>query len=86
MTEREIRLTNLLISLDQQHLFDDWEDPGVNDDLKHEFFVQIDRLHSSYPSPGGISDYVNNARKLLASAKKGANPLEGFTPSVPTGE
>jgi len=75
----------MLLSLDQHHLFADWDDVGVNDDEKHNFFVQISRLHASYPSPGGLMDYIVNARKLLEAAKNGDNPLDGFRPEVPTG-
>lgn len=67
----------------QQHLFATWDPPGTNDDLKHGLFVQIKELNKSYA--GGLAGYVKNARKLLASAKKGENPFEGWRPEVPTG-
>ena len=38
-------------------------------------------MHEAYP--GGIEAYVQNARRLLAASAAGANPLEGWTPSVP---
>jgi UDP-sugar pyrophosphorylase len=78
-------LVSLLLSLDQAHLFEAWDDPGVNDDLKHNFFAQIGRLHRSYPSPGGLADYIKNAKRLLEDARKGENPLNGYTPTVPSG-
>ena len=45
---------------------------------------QVNQLESSYP--GGVAAYIRNARKLLADSKAGVNPLDGWTPSVPTGE
>jgi UDP-sugar pyrophosphorylase len=72
-----------LLVLGQQHLFATWDQKGVNDDLKHGFFTQIQELNKSYP--GGISNYVKNAKKLLSSAKKGENPLEGWRPEIPHG-
>lgn len=73
----------MLLKLGQQHLFDNWDPPGINDDLKHSFFKQIEQLNSSYF--GGISSYVTRARLLLANAKSGLNPFDGWTPEVPTG-
>lgn len=43
-------------------------------------FFQVTRLNASYP--GGIVQYINNARELLADSKAGKNPFDGFTPSV----
>ena len=37
------------------------------------------QLDASYP--GGIRQYITNARKLLAESKAGFNPLEGWVPS-----
>jgi hypothetical protein len=45
-------LASLLLSLNQEHLFMSWDDPGVNDVEKHEFFKQIKELHESYNVPG----------------------------------
>eukprot|EP00965_Chrysotila_dentata_P239364 6203058-Pleurochrysis_carterae.AAC.3 len=44
----------------------------------------VEQLETSYP--GGLKAYVGNAKQLLADSKAGVNPLEGWTPSVPTGE
>jgi UDP-sugar pyrophosphorylase len=57
----------------------------LNDDKKHVFFDQVKELHESYKVPGGLAAYIENARKLLKSASDGENPLEGWTPEVPTG-
>ncbi len=36
--------------------------------------------------PGGLAAYLVKAKALLASAAAGANPFEGWAPSVPSGE
>jgi UDP-sugar pyrophosphorylase len=65
----------------QEHLFTDWDAPGTNDEKKSEFLKSLLRINSAYP--GGLSGYISNARKLLAEAKTGANPFEGFVPHQP---
>ncbi|CAA7409048.1 unnamed protein product [Spirodela intermedia] len=80
----QIELAKLLLSEGQNHLFDHWSDPGVDDGRKISFFDQVTRLNGSYP--GGLVAYIRNARKLLADSKAGRNPFDGFTPSVPSGE
>ena len=79
----EARLAQLLVDLEQAHLFDQWEPPGTNDAAKHSFFLQVKELDDGYV--GGLTAYIHNARKLLAEAQTGANPLDGWTPSVPDG-
>lgn len=85
LSEKEKEMVKMLLSIQQHHVFNNWEDVGVNDELKHQFFAQIDRLHSAYPSPGGLIDYIKNARELLGNAKNGFNPLQGYKPTIPTG-
>ena len=41
-------------------------------------------MNNTYP--GGLKNYVENARKLLKDSALGINPYEGFHPSVPVGE
>lgn len=74
----------MLLNNGQDHLFNNWPAPGVDDDEKKAFFDQLVLLDSSYP--GGLVAYINNAKRLLADSKAGTNPFDGFTPSVPTGE
>ena len=83
LSAEEKLIVRELLTLGQQHLFATWDPPGINDTLKHKFFVQIQELNKTYN--GGISAYVKNAKKLLSSAKKGENPLEGWRPEVPHG-
>jgi UDP-sugar pyrophosphorylase len=106
-------LAELLLGAGQAHLFAGWAAPGTDDAEKHAFFGQVQRLHQSYPFPGGLTAYIGasryatsaplhhftslqgdevnvlghlpteRARALLAASREGANPLEGWTPSVP---
>lgn len=85
LSDGEAELSNLLISLKQEHLFSGWEEVGINDDMKHKFFLQVQQIHSSYPVEGGLSAYISRARNLLAKSKSGENPFEGWTPEVPSG-
>jgi UDP-sugar pyrophosphorylase len=79
-------LIKLLCSpiLNQTHLFDSWADPNTTDEMKKQLVSQLDDLNSSYP--GSLAAYISNARKLLEDSKKGVNPLEGWKPTVPTGQ
>lgn len=83
LNHEEKSIVRELLGLGQQHLFATWDAPGTNDELKHGFFAQIRELNKSYN--GGIANYVKNAKKLLASAKKGENPFDGWRPQVPSG-
>ncbi|XP_012476781.1 UDP-sugar pyrophosphorylase [Gossypium raimondii] len=80
----QIQLGKMLLEMGQSHLFQHWAEPGVDDDQKKAFFIQLSKLNSSYP--GGLASYIKTARELLADSKAGKNPYDGFTPSVPTGE
>ena len=78
LSQEEKEMANMLSKLDQDHLFESWEAPGTNDDAKHAFFAQVAELNKSYGSTGkGIKEYVERARVLLESSKKGENPFEG---------
>ncbi|MEM8868505.1 MAG: UTP--glucose-1-phosphate uridylyltransferase [Verrucomicrobiota bacterium] len=74
-------LIDTLLAAGQAHLFEDWDAPGVNDAAKQAFVASLERADASYP--GGLSAYIENARRLLAEAKIGANPFEGFVPEQP---
>lgn len=80
----QIDLGKMLLEMGQRHLFESWEEPGIDDEEKRGFFDQVARLNASYP--GGLASYIKTARELLADSKAGKNPFDGFTPSVPTGE
>ncbi|XP_076957614.1 UDP-sugar pyrophosphorylase-like [Bidens hawaiensis] len=84
LSPEQIELGKMLLELGQGHLFENWPEPGVEDDDKRALLDQVSLLNSSYP--GGLSSYIKNAKELLADSKAGKNPFDGFTPSVPSGE
>ncbi|XP_074280202.1 UDP-sugar pyrophosphorylase [Silene latifolia] len=84
LSPQHAELAKVLIEMEQSHLFGEWPEPGIDDDQKIAFFDQVSRLDASYP--GGLAQYIKNARELLTDSKAGKNPFDGFTPSVPTGE
>jgi len=74
-------LVEKLIDAGQQHLFADWDAPGTADEAKADFLASLSKVDGAYP--GGLVGYISNARKLLAEAKEGGNPFEGFVPHQP---
>ena len=78
--EEEALIADLLTA-GQEHLFADWDAPGTNDDAKAAFLQSLTHINAAYP--GGLTGYISNARKLLADAKAGGNPFEGFIPEQP---
>jgi hypothetical protein len=83
LSAEEARLAALLIAAGQQHVFADWPPAGEESAGKRSFFAQAAALDKAYP--GGLGAYLANGRKLLAAARLGANPLEGWTPAPPEG-
>ncbi len=80
-SESDRRLITKLVDEGQQHLFADWDAPGTADESKIEFLAALTKIDGNYP--GGLTGYITNARKLLAEAKEGNNPFEGFEPHQP---
>ncbi len=74
-------LVSKLLDAGQQHLFLDWDPPGTADEAKASFLGTLSKIDNSYP--GGLTGYISNARKLLAEAKEGGNPFDGFVPHQP---
>jgi UDP-sugar pyrophosphorylase len=83
LTEKkdEQALVAELLANGQEHLFAGWDAPGISDEAKTAFLNSLTCINGSYP--GGLVGYISNARKLLAEAKIGANPFEGFVPHQP---
>lgn len=81
LSSSQQELVGSLIENGQSHLFSAWDEPGTNDTAKAKFLASLEKINDSYP--GGLVGYISNARKLLAEAKTGANPFEGFTPEKP---
>jgi hypothetical protein len=87
LTHEDRILIDLLLSVDQNNLFEHWDPPGVNDELKTSLMCQLHRLHASYlPAEGGLLAYIRNARRLLHNSKDCKNDLlQDWTPSIPEG-
>eukprot|EP01055_Gregarina_sp_Pseudo9_P004650 Gregarina_sp_Pseudo_9__4649@NODE_483_length_2733_cov_157_210468_g455_i0_p1_GENE_NODE_483_length_2733_cov_157_210468_g455_i0NODE_483_length_2733_cov_157_210468_g455_i0_p1_ORF_typecomplete_len598_score67_73UDPGP/PF01704_18/8_1e69_NODE_483_length_2733_cov_157_210468_g455_i0541796 len=62
----------------QAHLFENITDTNV----EHSIIDQLVSSDRNYP--GGLINYLQRARKLLADSKAGANPFEGYTPETPS--
>ena len=82
LTSQQQSLHDLLISLNQSHLFEEWEQEDSTSIAS--FFDQIDAFHSTYP--GGLTSYIEKAQDLLLRAEQGTNPFDGMSPRVPAGE
>jgi len=79
------KLCELPGSTNQCHLFANWSDGKGNGEEKKEFMSKLESVNENYPD-GGLVGYLNNAVGLLEKSRRGENPLEGWTPSVPKGE
>ncbi len=81
LAQSKQELIATLIEAGQKHLFAEWDAPGTNDESKAAFLASLEKIDGNYP--GGLTGYIANAQKLLAEAKEGANPFEGFVPEQP---
>lgn len=72
-----------MVAAGQAHLFADWPAPGDKDAEKAALVAQL--MESDKLYGGGIAQYVENAKALLAASKAGTNPLEGYSPVIPSG-
>ncbi|KAK3273155.1 hypothetical protein CYMTET_18593 [Cymbomonas tetramitiformis] len=84
LSPQELLLGQMLLDSGNAGIFSTWPPPGVEDQEKHRFFSQIDLLDRNYP--GGLSRYLDNARKLLSMSSRGESALDGWVPSVPAGK
>eukprot|EP00457_Paulinella_chromatophora_P027583 gb/GEZN01033513.1/.p1 GENE.gb/GEZN01033513.1/~~gb/GEZN01033513.1/.p1 ORF type:complete len:121 (+),score=18.03 gb/GEZN01033513.1/:29-391(+) len=75
------RMVVLLKELQQDHLFEGWEEATEADKIR--LLDQCLRLDKT--CTGGLKGYVVRARTLLEESRVGANPYEGYVPSVPPG-
>lgn len=78
----EHELVRLILTLNQHHIFNNWDKNGINDAKKHLFFTQLKALNDP---PGSLEDYLQRAKRLLKSSAKGENPLDGWIPEIPKG-
>jgi UDP-sugar pyrophosphorylase len=74
-------LLESLYSLNQDHLFENWDPSGDKRSEKIAFIESLHSINSNYP--GGLDAYIKNAQKLLEDARTGKNPFEGFKPQPP---
>ena len=81
LSETDRELVSKLVGAGQQHLFAEWDVPGTADEAKASFLESLKKIDESYP--GGLAGYISNARVLLAEAREGNNPFEGFVPHQP---
>ena len=82
-SEEELGILLALEDLGQGHLFASWPPAGEDAEGKRRLAKQLARLDET--TPGGLVGYVNRAKALLESSKKGENALKGYTPEVPPG-
>lgn len=83
LTETEKDTVRSLLNLGQHHLFAAWDPPGTNDEGKHRMLAHVIQLNDT--CAGGLAGYISRARTLLAAARTGDNPFQGWVPSVPAG-
>ena len=79
------KLCELPGTTNQCHLFEGWSADPADDDKKRAMMAKLEMVDTSY-ADGGLVGYLSNAVKLLELSRRGENPLEGWTPSVPQGE
>ena len=80
LTAEQRELVTALLNAEQQHIFQDWE-TTVDKDDKLNLISELLELNAAYP--GGLTVYIENAKKLLADAKAGKNAFDGFQPEQP---
>ena len=80
-SQEAVDLVKALIADGQEHLFQMWGPPGTLVQRKTQFINTLLQANRTYP--GGLRQYIANARKLLDSARRGDNPFEGFVPEEP---
>eukprot|EP01057_Protomagalhaensia_wolfi_P004698 Protomagalhaensia_wolfi_Nauph_80__4697@NODE_486_length_2443_cov_408_004576_g366_i0_p1_GENE_NODE_486_length_2443_cov_408_004576_g366_i0NODE_486_length_2443_cov_408_004576_g366_i0_p1_ORF_typecomplete_len592_score163_80UDPGP/PF01704_18/1_4e70_NODE_486_length_2443_cov_408_004576_g366_i0441777 len=62
----------------QSHLFAG----DLNEETQKSIIHQLVAADRNYP--GGLLNYLNRARKLLADSKSGVNPFDGYKPETPS--
>jgi len=76
----EKSLVTSLIELGQEHLFSECKSP---EDITSVVRQLVEA--NSVLAPGGLTDYIQRGRRLLAESKQGKNPFENCTVSIPAG-
>ena len=73
---------SILTAAGQEHVIATAKE--FEEEKRKALYDQVVALNGQYP--GGLKEYVARAKKLLQDSANNANPFEGFTPSVPSGE
>jgi len=81
--KEHLDIIRTLLLLNQAHLFEEWDEPGVNDEKKIAFLNQMVELDKNYPE--GLAVHQKNAKALLEKSARGENPFDGFVPELPEG-
>eukprot|EP00618_Florenciella_parvula_P031890 CAMPEP_0119536226 /NCGR_PEP_ID=MMETSP1344-20130328/49107_1 /TAXON_ID=236787 /ORGANISM="Florenciella parvula, Strain CCMP2471" /LENGTH=671 /DNA_ID=CAMNT_0007578181 /DNA_START=90 /DNA_END=2105 /DNA_ORIENTATION=- len=74
LSPAQLVLADMLVALEQGHLFEAWAPAGTDDDKKAAFFARAAKLNDSYP--GGLEAYITNARVLLSASSANENPMK----------
>ena len=82
-TEEEQALIKKLIANGQTHLFQHWSESEEDFQEKKAQVAQLKNLDNHYP--GGLLNYISNAKKLLHESKEEINPYDNFSPEIPVG-
>lgn len=70
---------SLITDNDQEHLLKGWDtEPEYKIHNLLNIIADFDRKY-----PGGMTQYLKNARNLISESQNGINPLKGFTPQIP---
>lgn len=83
LNDSELTLVRRLLQLGQGHLLDPWRAGPVAALDKRRLLAQVAQLDDAYP--GGLARYLENARQLLAAARRRDNPYASLSPQVPSG-
>ena len=86
LSAEDAKLARALAADGQAHLFAAWPPSPEDDDRKRALLAQARALNAGAPGGGGLAAYAQRARALLADAKAGVNPLDGWVPKLATGE
>ena len=81
-TKDEYDLVIHFMNNGQEHLFCYWDRVGINDDKKKHLLSTLRKINKTYP--GGITGYINKAKRLLHDSKNGINSYSGFIPKQPS--
>eukprot|EP00667_Euglena_gracilis_P004136 EG_transcript_4151 len=80
LSPAERHAVQVLVAAGQAHLFEKWAPESQDEATKRTFLNEVYALDAKYP--GGLEAYAAKAVRLLREAEVGANPFEGYTPTL----